>query len=430
VHEVQISAPKEGIGRGLVTQAGRREGEKIIDLPCLWFDSIDTLNNFLRAPGNSGWSNKVIVVSGVMKNGTPQDIYAVLVGAGQYINHFAGIKRAPNAKIIFDHKIGLSHGALYVIASNRNGTGIAAGVEILLNYGLSYDLATGDESTLDQPAKKFRGVLDAIFEQQRGQEQAATAGSSTDGPEEEATKKQEETAKKKQEEAKKKEEEAKKKQEEEAHQKTEEAAKAKAKAKACAGSESGPPAESAPGAASGSSSSIALEIGSLTAPAAKVILNGGKLQIDSLSTGNKKLPPGALLASWAAGDVKKCDTAGDVPYKMTPQTRVYARGPKKVMALNKLIKEHPEAKGLWGYQHFNSVGVLPKQLVEEKTRAFLCHDRNSPLPRVVAAANVAKSFEVVFMIKFDEAKKELQPVGVALVTTAQIILKPGTNTME
>jgi hypothetical protein len=136
------------------------------------------------------------------------------------------------------------------------------------------------------------------------------------------------------------------------------------------------------------------------------------------------------LAQWVAGDVKKCDNAGDVPYKMTPQTRVYARGPKKVMALNTLVKEHPQAKGLRGYQAFNSAGVFPKQLVEDKPRAFVCHERSSPLPQVVAAANVGKSFEVIFMIKFDEAKKEFQPTGVALITKGQTILKPGMNTME
>jgi hypothetical protein len=261
----------------------------------------------------------------------------------------------------------------------------------LVNYGLSYDLSTGDESVLDPPAKRFRGVLDALFEQQR--EAGGAQGS------EDSKKKEDETKNKQEEEAKKQESACKGTQEAEAKP------KAKAKAGAAAGSATaavtgaaacsatvavtGAAASSATAAVTGAAASSAsatgaaagseakppstdLVIGSLTTPPAKVLLRSGKLHIKSQSSGNKKMPPGTLLAQSVAGDVKKCDNAGDVPYKMTPLTRVYARGPKKVMALNTLVKEHPQAKGLWGYQAFNSAGVFPKQLVEDKPRAFVC----------------------------------------------------------
>ena len=105
LHELQVSimSARPGIGRGLMTTVGHREGEKILDLPCLWYDNVDDLNAFLRSPGNSHFSNKTIVIPGVKKQEQPVDLYAVLLGAGQYINHYMNIKRGPNSKLVFKH---------------------------------------------------------------------------------------------------------------------------------------------------------------------------------------------------------------------------------------------------------------------------------------------------------------------------------------
>ena len=45
---------QETFGRGLITDTNRREGEKIMDVSCLWYDDEETLNAFLRHDGHEG----------------------------------------------------------------------------------------------------------------------------------------------------------------------------------------------------------------------------------------------------------------------------------------------------------------------------------------------------------------------------------------
>jgi hypothetical protein len=38
---------REKFGRGLRAEVGFREGEKVMDMTCLWFDDIDALKKFV-----------------------------------------------------------------------------------------------------------------------------------------------------------------------------------------------------------------------------------------------------------------------------------------------------------------------------------------------------------------------------------------------
>ena len=108
---------------------------------------------------------------------------------------------------------------------------------------------------------------------------------------------------------------------------------------------------------------------------------------------------------------------------------MYARAQKKVMTVRQLVKEHPTAKAIWGFQPFASAGHVPKALVADKERSFCSNDR-STLPQAIAAASISKSIELLFVMKFDEGKKEIQLAGVTLVTTSQLVLKSGVNELS
>lgn len=57
---------------------------------------------------------------------------------------------------------------MQIIACTRNGQGIAAGSEIVINYGADYDLSSADKELSGPPWKRGRGFLDAIFDAQGG----------------------------------------------------------------------------------------------------------------------------------------------------------------------------------------------------------------------------------------------------------------------
>jgi hypothetical protein len=71
----------------------------------------------------TGWSR----FPGVSKVGEACTIFAVLVGAAQYANNYLGIRKAPNAKLVFTPCRGFNEGSLQILIHTRNGAGIAKG---------------------------------------------------------------------------------------------------------------------------------------------------------------------------------------------------------------------------------------------------------------------------------------------------------------
>lgn len=114
---------------------------------------------FLR--NNEQFLQHVVAISNVGDgSGGCKEAYAVLVGVGQYLCHFAKAgKGRPNAEIKFDPPEGFNVGALYLHSTARNFSGISEGREIVIDFGAGY---TFDD--VEQPAaKKFKGSLDVLF---------------------------------------------------------------------------------------------------------------------------------------------------------------------------------------------------------------------------------------------------------------------------
>lgn len=90
---------------------------------------------------------QVLKITGVLQNGKPTTIWAVIVAAGRYINDYTGSSpRRPNAKWMVDTSMGPNHGSVYLVACTQNGCGVGPKVEVCTSYGQYHNFS--DQSVL------------------------------------------------------------------------------------------------------------------------------------------------------------------------------------------------------------------------------------------------------------------------------------------
>lgn len=155
----------------LFTHSARREGEVLCPLRSLLFDAATALEGFLSEGGNKVFSDRLVRVDGCIlaPSGGVSPVYVALVGVGRFLSHFAGVRKSgPNAKIEVNCGAGAGDGFLSLVVSTRNGVGIAARSQIVINFGNEFDLQFKPD--LEEPdAKRFRGVLEKYFNKSAGQ---------------------------------------------------------------------------------------------------------------------------------------------------------------------------------------------------------------------------------------------------------------------
>ena len=166
-------------GRSLFSLRGIKEGQQICTAKVLLFENKDGLQSFLQSDSARAYlCDRVVHIRNVHKGPeeTPVSMYGLLVGCAGYLQHYQGIRRSgPNARLIVNCAAGPNDGFLTVICSTRNGTGIGPKGEIVINYGLEYDM------TIKAPepvSKRFKGALDTLFSKlaDAGQNGGAAAG--------------------------------------------------------------------------------------------------------------------------------------------------------------------------------------------------------------------------------------------------------------
>ena len=95
-----------------------------------------------------------------MQNGAPISIYAILLGAARYTNDYHGVRRGPNAAFEAYPAMGPNSGSIKLVAKTANGVGISARSEVVVNYGIDYDLATPSKVNADdETEKRFKAHL-------------------------------------------------------------------------------------------------------------------------------------------------------------------------------------------------------------------------------------------------------------------------------
>ena len=150
-----LTEARQTFGRGLMNNRFIGEGEHVLDASCLWYDSKDKLMQFLEA--NPDEMDRAGCIHSVLRQGKPTTVYFVLIGAAAFVNHFQGLRRTPNVKLVFDVTKGFNSGALYPVVSTRNKQGIGC-AEIVMNYGLEFDFAKVHPKT-EAYQERFKGPL-------------------------------------------------------------------------------------------------------------------------------------------------------------------------------------------------------------------------------------------------------------------------------
>ena len=108
---VRLSTPHAEQGRGLLAARAFKEGDKITDVACLWFDTEDVFQAHLRA--HPIFRDRTIMIPGVLHPTKGRvRIYGCMVGVGQYVQHFVGIRGKANATFAFDPTMGFNFGKL------------------------------------------------------------------------------------------------------------------------------------------------------------------------------------------------------------------------------------------------------------------------------------------------------------------------------
>jgi hypothetical protein len=208
----------------------------------LFWDSWEGLIAFLAVPGNARWADRVVQINGVKHLQQERRVWAVLVGACQFTQHFNGYRPRANCILEFDVSKGFNNGeqeepagvstaALKLKIATRNGAGVSAGSPLLLNYGMSFDFGAACTRFAADTAI-FKGALDALFDSQKNRlpvEAAENAGQAKQEAEEETRKRkaQEELEAKKEAKKKTEEDNRKRKREEEEAKAQEEAKRLK-----------------------------------------------------------------------------------------------------------------------------------------------------------------------------------------------------------
>jgi hypothetical protein len=169
-YPIRIKAPTADAGRGLVASRGLREGEVIAHASSLFFDSAEQLRKFLRLPRNQQFRDRIVGIENLRRGGEPHGtVFAVLIGAAQFVQHYVNIRKAPNAEWEFRPSEGFNEAGLLLRVRTRNACGIAAGADVVVNYGAKFDFAGSSASS-----PRFAGSLDALF---AGQAAASSQGS-------------------------------------------------------------------------------------------------------------------------------------------------------------------------------------------------------------------------------------------------------------
>ena len=158
-----------------------------------------------------------------------------------------------------------------------------------------------------------------------------------------------------------------------------------------------------------------------------------KLVLRATQKESKNLPKWSVLGLVTAGTVKKASGAESglvcLKYQLANKTLVYDKDNKKVLPLDKYVEGClPKIKEIWAHEYLAAAGVLPKGNLTAKGE-YVFVGTDTALAEAAVTASKLKQVMVCWAMRVEQAKAMIMPVGYALVTTGQIVLK-GNETVE
>ena len=418
-HGLAISAIDAKSGRGLEAARLLRDGEAL-PASALFFDTEAMLHVWLEHPGNEKYCDRIVAVAGVRKQGLPVTVFAVLIGAAQFVNAYCGIRRGPNAKLVFTPARGFNEGALELQIATRNGAGIAKGSPILIDYGPLGVFASGPRAG----GVGITGALDALFDQQRALLPDEADKHDLEQTEEAAAEAEAQEAALKADRKRKAEEEAR-----EVEAKRRKAEEAEAQEKKAA-------AEAARAAGvRGNAGQDGTLLQTVASPSSELRLveNGSILALVLLESTNKKVAGNSVLAQWSRNVSLTSRAEQGLAWSAKPKDNVLVKESGVIMPLQKAMKQHYGTYGqIFGYQAFVA-GSCPKELIpinpSKQYRLDFTHASfnscRGPIGKAIEVARTAEKCQCVWIVRGDETKKWVRPCGIAIVNNGQIVLEPG-----
>ena len=420
--ELSISAVDAKVGRGLEVRTSMREGQSI-PATALFFDDQNILEAWIRKPGNLKYTDRIVKLPGVLKHGDPVTIFAVLVGAAQYVNDYQNIRKSANAKFVFTPNMGFNHGALQLVISTRNGAGVGKGAPLLAAYGEDFDKELASEQA--PPSKKYKGALDMLFDEQKNalpeeaDEHAAAALEEAAAEKKKLEMEEADRKRKAQEEL---------------------AAETAKRARLDAESERKKLEEDK---AKEALAAVAAEpmkdrgtlINTLSGVApCEFRVHEDKLLLLSTDTAPKKLPKHTCLMQWTKNTkVTSKSTPFNIvfPYELEPKSLIYSKESDEVITLSKACQNQYKTFGtIFGYTGFVA-GSPPKVMVKISSETVYSLDLGhesfkstfANAVKVIELARGAPGLKVLWMMKAEPTKKWVQPCGLMVCTLSQIHLK-------
>lgn len=411
------AAHADNKGRGLELTTSRRDGELVCSASALFFDDKDLLETFLGQ--NARFADRVVSIPGVKRQGKEVELWAVLVGVAQFIQHFVGYRTRCNVVLQFDPSQGFND-SLRVVVSTRTGGGIGAGQPVVLNYGPGFDLNVARLVSDDA----YLGALDRLFADQRSRlPEVAERNDEQKQEEEEARTAAEEEAKREAAEASraaaaklaaelKEEEEAKKAAEAEAKTAAEEEAKRKRRQVAVGGCDD-------PEMKRAKIEKVDPILAKLsTSPCVLILSSDNKLVLRNPTDTNKKVSSDTILVAWSTGTSLSTSLSEGFEYKLGFKSDVINQKTMKRMKMDKFISESGQpVREIFGFEPFPP-GSVPKILIKKGNKiirwAYTGEDE-AVAKKAVESARNSSVVSPLWIVRRSEGKQRVEPCGLALV---------------
>ena len=429
-YNLALSAVDTKSGRGLESAKMFRDGEAL-PASALFFDTEGCLKMWLGHTGHDKYSDRVVVIKGIRKQGVPITVYAVLIGAVQFVNAFCGIRRGPNAKLVFTPTKGFNEGALELIIATRNGAGVAKGSPIVIDYGLPSVFASGPSSggpSSGGPSSGggsggsggIEGALAVLFDQQKSALPDEAAKHVVEQKKEAAAAEEVAKAAAEAERKRKAEEEARGADAKRRKVEEEEARKKRL-------------ADEAARAAGVRGNADGTLVCTISQPKCEVRLvdNESILALASLESSNKKVKKHCVLAQWSQHVHMTNRVEDGIVWAVKPNDLVLVKESGAVMPLKKAMADtYSTYAQIFGYEAFVA-GALPKDLkalAQKPYRMDFSHESfnsaRGAIKKSIEIARKAEKCQCVWIVKGDNDKKWVRPCGLAILNNVQIVLEP------
>jgi hypothetical protein len=360
---------------------------------------------FLNVSGNAALlDGPIFRIEGLLTedSGDSRDVFAIPTGIGRLLVDYrkSGVRGVANVAIVVSPEAGLNDGLLSLRVRTHNQCGVSARGALTCDFGEGWSKESAAAHVAASPSKKLKGALDACFMEQTKASLASEAPPEPVTAGEPQAKKQKIVA-------------------------------------VGAVANLPPPAPvltTAPAAAAASTAvpvapvaalSTGLDVG--TTDDWAVTIANSKLRVQNMKGSSRKLPPKTVLQIWRLGRLVE-GTPAVKQFVLAKASELIVTGDAEKAQLTTVAAYVAAHSITQIYQHGKfPVGSSPNTFVCKKQVGYVpAPSEASIVPAVLAAVVGASNSKVAWVMA--KVADKMAPVGIALVTTKQLVV-PGNGVM-